>query len=257
MLRMNKIITLLAAFALTLCTHLGHTSYYGSAFDYRKFSITINVPSRELKVSYMGQPLKTYPVGVGLSKSRMTPPGGYYVDEKVIDPIWEHPFRPDGHTQIQNLERNPLGRYWIGFHNHGNTVYGIHGTNQPSTVGRFVSHGCVRMHNADIKELFGMVEVDTPVTVTYKRYELQADRQRIYLKTYPDPYKYGPIDTKQVVAEIEALLPHIPKRIDYDLLQKATNDTTDGSLYEIAVLGGGASAYPVAAPQPAYYRSGI
>ena len=44
--------------------------------------------------------------------------------------------------------------------------YAIHGTNNPGSIGGFVSHGCIRMHNADIMDLFGRVGVGTTVVVT-------------------------------------------------------------------------------------------
>ena len=47
----------------------------------------------------------------------------------------------------------------------GDGTYAIHGTDRPASVGRFVSHGCIRMSNADIRELFSMVAVGTPVIV--------------------------------------------------------------------------------------------
>jgi lipoprotein-anchoring transpeptidase ErfK/SrfK len=47
----------------------------------------------------------------------------------------------------------------------GDGTYAIHGTNRPASVGRFVSHGCIRMYNADIRKLFSMVAVGTPVIV--------------------------------------------------------------------------------------------
>ena len=43
--------------------------------------------------------------------------------------------------------------------------YAIHGTNNPRSIGRFVSHGCIRMYNRDISELFRLVSVGTPVIV--------------------------------------------------------------------------------------------
>jgi lipoprotein-anchoring transpeptidase ErfK/SrfK len=45
--------------------------------------------------------------------------------------------------------------------------YAIHGTNVPGSVGRFVSYGCIRMHNADITDLYRRVSVGTPVVVTH------------------------------------------------------------------------------------------
>jgi lipoprotein-anchoring transpeptidase ErfK/SrfK len=43
--------------------------------------------------------------------------------------------------------------------------YAIHGTNRPSSIGGFVSHGCIRMYNSDIRELYRLVSVGTPVVV--------------------------------------------------------------------------------------------
>ena len=43
--------------------------------------------------------------------------------------------------------------------------YAIHGTNNPASIGGFVSYGCIRMHNRDIRELYRMVDIGTPVFV--------------------------------------------------------------------------------------------
>ena len=43
--------------------------------------------------------------------------------------------------------------------------YAIHGTNRPQSIGGFVSSGCIRMHNSDIRELYALVQVGTPVIV--------------------------------------------------------------------------------------------
>ena len=45
-------------------------------------------------------------------------------------------------------------------------TYAIHGTNTPNLIGGFVSHGCIRMYNQDIVDLFGRVAIGTPVVVT-------------------------------------------------------------------------------------------
>jgi lipoprotein-anchoring transpeptidase ErfK/SrfK len=57
---------------------------------------------------------------------------------------------------------NPLGARALYL---GNTVYRIHGTNQPSTVGTFISAGCIRLTNADIEDLYTRVQVGTRVVV--------------------------------------------------------------------------------------------
>mgnify|MGYP003450769421 CR=1 FL=1 len=56
--------------------------------------------------------------------------------------------------------------------------YAIHGTNSPSSIGGFVSYGCIRMHNQDIVDLYGRVGVGTPVVVT-RSVELGSPFQRI------------------------------------------------------------------------------
>ena len=48
----------------------------------------------------------------------------------------------------------------------GGGQYAIHGTNNEGSIGRFVSHGCIRMHNADVQDLYGRVMLGTPVVVT-------------------------------------------------------------------------------------------
>jgi lipoprotein-anchoring transpeptidase ErfK/SrfK len=57
---------------------------------------------------------------------------------------------------------NPLGARALYL---GKTVYRIHGTNQPSTIGSFVSSGCIRLVNEDIEDLFTRVQVGTRVVV--------------------------------------------------------------------------------------------
>ena len=59
-------------------------------------------------------------------------------------------------------ESNPLGARAMYL---GNTLYRIHGTNQPSTIGTFVSSGCIRLTNTDVEDLFSRVQVGTRVVV--------------------------------------------------------------------------------------------
>jgi lipoprotein-anchoring transpeptidase ErfK/SrfK len=59
-------------------------------------------------------------------------------------------------------ETNPLGARALYL---GNTIYRIHGTNQPSTIGTFVSSGCIRLTNQDVMDLYRRVQVGTRVLV--------------------------------------------------------------------------------------------
>jgi lipoprotein-anchoring transpeptidase ErfK/SrfK len=82
---------------------------------------------------------------------------------------------PDWHPPKEMIERQPyLPRFMAGGESNplgaralylGNTIYRIHGTNQPSTIGSFVSSGCIRLTNADIEDLYGRVSVGTRVVV--------------------------------------------------------------------------------------------
>ena len=82
---------------------------------------------------------------------------------------------PDWHPPKEMIERQPyLPRFMAGGDGNplgaralylGNTTYRIHGTNQPSTIGSFVSSGCIRLTNGDIEDLYGRVSVGTRVVV--------------------------------------------------------------------------------------------
>ena len=82
---------------------------------------------------------------------------------------------PDWHPPEEMIERQPyLPRFMAGGEGNplgaralylGQTLYRIHGTNQPSTIGTFVSSGCIRLTNEDIADLYGRVQVGTRVVV--------------------------------------------------------------------------------------------
>jgi len=82
---------------------------------------------------------------------------------------------PDWHPPAEMIERQPyLPRFMAGGEGNplgaralylGKTLYRIHGTNQPSTIGSFVSSGCIRLTNRDIEDLYGRVQVGTRVVV--------------------------------------------------------------------------------------------
>jgi lipoprotein-anchoring transpeptidase ErfK/SrfK len=63
---------------------------------------------------------------------------------------------------MAGCESNPLGAHALYL---GNTLYRIHGTNQPSTIGTFVSSGCIRLTNEDVTDLYGRAQVGTRVVV--------------------------------------------------------------------------------------------
>ncbi len=124
--------------------------------------LEISLSQRRLVV-YQGQtPVRTYSVAVG-RPGWETPVGQFQVREMIRDPAWKNPF--NGTVIAGGHPRNPLGRRWIGFWSDGKNWIGLHGTPHPDSIGQAISHGCVRMHNRDIEELFETIRPGTPVIV--------------------------------------------------------------------------------------------
>jgi L,D-transpeptidase catalytic domain len=91
-----------------------------------------------------------------------TPTGEFRVLNMRENPLWQNPIT--GETFLQG-EANPLGSRWIGFWTDGKHQIGLHGTNQDDLIGQAVSHGCIRMRDAEIQVLFNQVAIGTPVVV--------------------------------------------------------------------------------------------
>ena len=112
--------------------------------------IVISIPDRKLAILEDDRVLKVYPTAVGAPVSP-SPEGDFTIINQIVDPTWYHKglVVPPG-------KANPLGPRWLGLSRKG---YGIHGTNAPSSIGRNASHGCIRMRNRDVEELFDIVAV--------------------------------------------------------------------------------------------------
>ena len=133
---------------------------------------------RQLLLIEQGRLLNRYPVAVGMTGWE-TPAGTFRVLNKVSDPSWAHP--QTGEVVTGEDPKNPLGSRWIGFYKDcfgrkgfdgermldikGCTTAGFHGTPHRWTIGHAVSHGCVRLFDEDIRDLFDRVRTGTPVTV--------------------------------------------------------------------------------------------
>ena len=103
----------------------------------------------------------SYPVAIGRAGWE-TPPGEFSVFSQIVDPGWTNPFTNEVAPPGPD---NPLGERWIGFWSDGNNVIGFHGTPNRDSVGKAASHGCVRMYNEDVRALYEVVAIGTPVTV--------------------------------------------------------------------------------------------
>ena len=124
--------------------------------------LEISLSRRKVTLYQENTPVKSYPIAIG-RKGWETPTGNFQVMQMIQNPKWIHPFT--GEVVLGGDPENPLGRYWIGFWTNGRDWIGFHGTPNPESVGTAASHGCIRMYNKDVEELFGQVSVGTPVKV--------------------------------------------------------------------------------------------
>jgi lipoprotein-anchoring transpeptidase ErfK/SrfK len=124
--------------------------------------IVVSIPDRKLALVENGNVVKIYRVAVG-AKASPSPQGEFTIVHRIPEPTYYAPgvIVPPG-------KDNPLGSRWIGLSIRG---FGIHGTNQPNSIGRKLSHGCIRMHNRDVEDLFERVRLGDVVHLTGERTE--------------------------------------------------------------------------------------
>ncbi|MDF2635987.1 MAG: ErfK/YbiS/YcfS/YnhG family protein [Pelosinus sp.] len=116
-------------------------------------SIIIHVNQQTLEVYSDGQLHKKYRIAVGKSNTP-TPIGEWNIVWKAYN--WGTGF----------------GTRWMGL-NVPWGIYGIHGTNKPWSIGQFASHGCIRMRNRDVEELFEWVPIGTPVSIEGRKIKIK------------------------------------------------------------------------------------
>lgn len=139
-----------------------------NSIDLEAGDILIDSAKRKLYFAYDDELLIVYPVAVGREGAGWT---GQATIERMVDgPSW-HP-TPDQKRKrrlpdvVPPGPNNPLGEYALYLYQNGrDTLIRIHGTNNPSSIGKAVSDGCFRMRNEHVGELFGYVYEGARVTV--------------------------------------------------------------------------------------------
>ena len=124
--------------------------------------LEIKISTRKVTLYQGKKAIKSYRVAVG-KRGWETPTGKFKVKNMMRNPTWISPFT--GAVIPGGTSKNPLGKYWIGFWTNGKNWIGFHGTPNAASIGKAASHGCIRMYNKDVQELFKQVKVGTPVTV--------------------------------------------------------------------------------------------
>ncbi|HHX50650.1 MAG TPA: L,D-transpeptidase family protein [Clostridia bacterium] len=123
-----------------------------------ELKIVIDIDKRTLTILADGQVFKEYPVAIGKSKTP-SPVGEWKIVQKSIE--WGGGF----------------GTRWLGL-NVPWGIYGIHGTNKPWSIGRSASHGCFRMFNRDVEEIYSWIKYGTPVIVKGQKLPVPGFRKR-------------------------------------------------------------------------------
>lgn len=108
-----------------------------------KYRIIVDLSDRMLYLLDEDTVVRGYPVGIGKMLTE-TPFGEFTIINKAPNP------------------GGPFGAFWMGL---SKPHYGIHGTNDPSSIGHAVSHGCIRMYNQDVLQLAQLVPIGTRVTI--------------------------------------------------------------------------------------------
>ena len=124
--------------------------------------ILVSIPDRKLALFENGNLVRIYRVAVGKT-STPSPVGEFKIVNRVSNPTYYH----KGQV-IAAGKGNPVGTRWMGLSAKG---YGIHGTNQPNSIGKAASTGCIRMSKQDLEELFAIVDVGDTVQIRLERDE--------------------------------------------------------------------------------------
>jgi L,D-transpeptidase ErfK/SrfK len=159
-----------------------------------RFRQGIVVSIAELRMYYFtadGSKVYTFPVGLGREDWR-TPTAEGYVVKKETDPVWHPPksireywFAKTGELLPDAVDpgpKNPLGKYALRLSVPG---YLIHGTNQPDSVGTYISSGCVRLLSNPLETIYDNVSVGTPVHFVYYPNKAGWQGDKLYLESHP------------------------------------------------------------------------
>ncbi|WP_264737842.1 L,D-transpeptidase [Cytobacillus firmus] len=135
--------------------------------------IIINKKNNKLAYFNSHREMYTFSVATGRSKD-LTPVGEYRIVNKLIDRPYYKKNIPGG------VPENPLGRRWLGLNVYGSpgNTYAIHGNNNESLIGKYVTAGCIRMKNSEIEWLFQEVETNTKVLIvdSHETFEKMAEK---------------------------------------------------------------------------------
>jgi len=122
----------------------------------KEFNVVVDKSKNLLTLKEEEDVIKVYTVSTGANNS--TPVGKFEITNKLKDPVWYK----SGAVVAAESPDNILGSRWLGL---SVKDYGIHGTTQPESIGKQVTHGCVRMRNNEVEELYSILPVGAKVVI--------------------------------------------------------------------------------------------
>ena len=211
--------------------------------------IVVNLPERRLY--YFDDPsgAMSFPVTVG-KEGWETPIGVTYIANKREHPTWTVPDKiraesPDLPAVVEPGPDNPLGDYAMDL---GFEGIRIHGTNNPKSIGKQSSHGCIRMYPADIEKLFNIVPLKTKVTIINQPYKVGWLGDNLMLEVAPPAA--GTVARAVTTDEIRATLNQrltTPALVDWETVDMVVSQR-DGTPVSIGRRAEGAPAIAAAPP---------
>jgi lipoprotein-anchoring transpeptidase ErfK/SrfK len=164
-IKLNRLAMMVGTAAILAVQALGQSAAVQAPPDAVKRVIVVSLEDRKLALVEDGQVKKVYPVAVG-KPSTPSPVGTFIIERRVVNPTYHH----NGRTVLPG-PGNPVGTRWMGLSKHG---YGIHGTNEPKSIGKAASHGCIRMARANLEEFYELVAEGDTVELVGQRNDQTA-----------------------------------------------------------------------------------
>ncbi len=208
--------------------------------EFQKFNgIIVNLP--EMRLYYIKQHKYFWVAPVGIAKKKkFLPKGTYRVIKKSVNPPWfpppsirkTHPWLPK--VIPPNSPKNPLGGYILYL---DRDALAIHGTNNPFSIGKMSSHGCIRLYRRDIKVLYHFVKVGTKVRFVYNPCKVGFEKGKVYLQCFP-PLKKKKDDL--IFSIMERIENYCNRRnlgyeVNFFKISKIL-ENPDGLVYQIGIL---------------------
>lgn len=203
-----------------------------------KYRHGIVINTAELRIYYFtpdGKYVYTFPAGLG-RKNWRTPLAAATVVRKTKYPVWHAPddirnyiLEKTGELIPKDIPpgpKNPLGKYALYLSKAG---YMIHGTNAPTSVGTFISSGCIRLLQEPIEMLYQEVQIGTPVHIIHQPNKAGWYNDKLYLESHHhvDSYEEQPASPLNEIDVRSAIYDAIhlrPAYIDWNSVSRITRD---------------------------------